>query len=60
MKYICVTRSDCHGGCIQSVENTLDFLKEELAEAEVGTEIKLFVQEMTPEEFEAIPEFQGW
>jgi len=36
------------------------FIEAELADAEPGDAIHLEVVEMTAEDFEALPEFEGW
>ena len=41
-------------------ENALDGLLEELKSSEAGDWYKVEIAEMTKEEFEKLPEFNGW
>ena len=62
-KYIKVKRSDVAGNYTQDVREISDAVQAELDDIEylpVGTTITLTVVEMTEQEYESLPEFEGW
>jgi hypothetical protein len=62
-KYLQISRSDYGMGYVECAEGMLMTLEsefEDLQDLEVGTKFSLTVVEMTEEEFNKLPEFQGW
>ena len=58
--YIKVTRNDMPGSYVQKIEEIGNALDGELDGATPGTAITFTLVEMTDEEYENTPEFEGW
>lgn len=51
----------CMCSCIsKSVEDTIEFLKLELKNHAVGSQVKIVVKEMSEKELAVLPEWDGW
>lgn len=62
-KYIKITRSDLPGGYIMPTEEVSGIVEAELDGIEwvdPGTSVTLTVVEMSEQEFDDLPEFEGW
>lgn len=63
MNYVKIERSDAAGSYIEDakgVRTAMDGELDDLQYLAPGTTITLTVVKMTPEEYEALPEFEGW
>ncbi len=62
-KYIKVTRSDTSGSYIDTLQNIPDFINSEFDDfnyLDPGVSITLTIVEMPKDEFDNLPEFDGW
>ncbi len=62
-KFVKIERSDTAGNYIDEIKSLPQVLDGELSDIdyiEPGTQIILTVVEMSQEEFENLPEFEGW
>lgn len=60
MKYVKVTRSDVGGNYYQPLTEIGGAISGEFDGSEPGDKITLELSEMTEDEFNKLPEFQGW
>jgi hypothetical protein len=63
-KYIRVTRNNIDGSYIERVDNLIGLIEGEIISTiddnNVGDSLILTVVEMTEEEYNSLPEFEGW
>jgi len=62
MRYVKITRGDMSGSYVEpyTPRDVMNVIDGEFSDAELGEKITLELIEMTEEEYDALPEFQGW
>lgn len=59
-RFVKIERSDCPGSYTNPIETLADVIDSELDGSDAGVAITLTVVEMTQEDYDKLPEFNGW